>query len=356
MDGEARVEARIKSDALLRLKPSDVVKDICKPKERGPLMYGKPLLLLLALSAALLATVRAAAPAPVLQAETPIQVSAEPKRFDLVAVDSAKHRLIAAHSQAGTLSIVDIATGKLEREIPVGDKPSGVAIDAADGMYFVGTLTGVTFIDSKTLDKAAFIPTSGATDAMVYADGKLYVGHDDGSELWVMDVKQAKLTGSITLPGVPEIADADAHRIYQNIKDKNEVAVIDPESGKVVAEWPTPSTDSPHGLALDVTAGRLYVSGRGANVTVLSLTDGKSLPAIAIGDGRSDQSALDAGTGRLYVPNSGKLVVIQTSDGKVLGDVPIPQGTHSVAVDPASHLVWIAYADDRASYVQAFKP
>jgi len=29
---------------------------------------------------------------------------------------------------------------------------------------------------------------------MVYADGKLYVGHDDGSELWVIDVKQAAST------------------------------------------------------------------------------------------------------------------------------------------------------------------
>jgi YVTN family beta-propeller protein len=319
-------------------------------------MHAKSLLRPLAFSVSLLATARVAARTPVLQAETPIQVSAEPKRFDLVAVDSAKHRLVAAHSQAGTLSIVNVATGKLEREIPVGDKPSGVAIDAADGKYFVGTLTGVTFIDSDTLEKAAFIPTSGPTDAMVYADGKLYVGHDDGSELWVMDVKQAKLTGTITIPGVPEIADADAHRIYQNIKDKNEVAVIDLDSGKVVAEWPTPYTDSPHGLVLDVKAGRMYVSGRSANVTPLSLTDGKSLSTIAIGDGRSDQSALDAGTGRLYIPNSGKLVVIQTSDGKVLGDVAIPQGTHSVAVDPDTHLVWIAYADDGASYVQAFKP
>ena len=315
-------------------------------------MQAKTLTLLFLVLAASLA--QADGPAP-LQAQDPVQVTADAKRFDLLAMDSAHHRLLAAHSQAGTLSIVDTAGNKLEKEIPVGDKPSGVAIDAEDGKYFVGTLTGVTFVDSKTLEKTAFVATSGPTDAMVYADGKLYVGHDDGSELWVIDVKSAKLTGSITIPGVPEIADADGKHLYQNIKDKNELVVIDLATGKITATWPTPATDSPHGLALDAKGGRLYVTGHSGHASVFSL-DGKSLPGIDIGDGRSDQTALDTGLGRLYVPDSGKLVAVQTSDGKVLGSVVIPQGTHSVAVDPDTHLVWIAYADDKPSYVQAFAP
>jgi len=308
------------------------------------------------LSLALIAGVANAADAPPLQPGSPIRISAEGKRFDLLTVDAAQYRLLAAHSQAGTLSVVDTAAGKLEREIPVGDKPSGVAVDTQDGKYFVGTLTGVTFIDSKTLDKSAFVATPGPTDAMVYADGKLYVGHDDGSELWVIDVKSAKLTGSIAIPGVPEIADADGKHLYQNIKDKNEVAVIDLGTGKVTATWATPSTDSPHGLALDAKAGRLYISGHSANVSVLSVADGKAGALINIGDGRSDQTAFDAGNGRLYIPSSGRLVTVQASDGKVLGEVAIPQGCHSVAVDPTTHRVWIAYADDKASYVQAFTP
>jgi len=316
-------------------------------------MQAKLLCLLSLLSFA--GVVRAADALP-LDARTPIQVSAYAKRFDLLAVDAPRHRLLAAHSQAGTLSIVDTAAGKLEREIPVGDKPSGVAIDAEDGKYFVGTLTGVTFIDSKTLDKTGFVATPGPTDAMVYTGGKLYVGHDDGSELWVIDVKSAKLAGSVAIPGVPELADADAGYLYQNIKDKDEVALVDLATGKVTAVWATPATDSPHGLALDSRGGRLYVSGRSAKVTVLSLKDGKSEAAIDIGDGRSDQTALDTGAGRLYIPSSGRLVVVQARDGKVLGQVAIPQGCHSVAVDPATHLVWIAYADDKASYVQAFAP
>ena len=123
-----------------------------------------------------------------------------------------------------------------------------------------------------------------------------------------------------------DLADADGKHLYQNIKDKNEVAVIDLASGKVVATWATPATDSPHGLALDAKNSRLYVSGHSAKVSVFSL-DGKVQPAIDIGDGRSDQSALDLETGRLYIPNSGKLVEVDVASGKVLGSVAIPQGT-----------------------------
>jgi DNA-binding beta-propeller fold protein YncE len=40
----------------------------------------------------------------------------------------------------------------------------------------------------------------------------------------------------------------------------------------------------------------------------------------------------------------------------VIGSVSIPEGTHSVAVDPTTHRVWIAYANKQHSYVQAFVP
>ena len=294
-----------------------------------------------------------------LTAQTPVQVSAEAKRFDLVQVDGARHRLLAAHSQAGTLTVIDLDTDKLERETPADEKVSGVAIDTADGKYFAGGLHGVAIIDSRTLEKTGFINTPGPTDDMAFdpQNARLYVSHDDGTELWVVDAKKDAIVGHIDVPGVPEIMgmDSASHRLYLNVKDKNEVAVIDLATDAVTATWPTPATDSPHGLALDSHGGRIYVAGHSANVTILSL-DGKSLPGINIGDGRVDQIALDAGMDRLYIPSSGRLVAVDTASSKVLGAVAIPKGTHSVAVDPATHLVWIVYADDKASYAQAFAP
>jgi DNA-binding beta-propeller fold protein YncE len=303
----------------------------------------------------------AAAPVQGLQPEAPIEVSAAPRRFDLIMVDNDRHRLLAAHSQAGTLAVIDLAAGKLEREVPVGHS-SAVAIDAPDNKYFVGTTEGVAVVDRDTLGKTGFISTPGPADAMVFDqnDDRLYVGHDDDGELWVIDPRHDKITGQIAIPGAPELMaiDRQSHRLYVNIKPKNEVVAIDPGIGKIIARWSSLPTDSPHGLALDLPDRRLFVAGRSRTVSVFSLPAGKPVEGIDIGPGHVDQIAFDALARRLYCPSSGRLVTVAISAGSdtVLGSVAIPQGTHSVAVDPRTHRVWIAYADEDHSYVQAFAP
>jgi DNA-binding beta-propeller fold protein YncE len=303
----------------------------------------------------------AAPPPPALSAQAPIEVSASPKRFDLMTVDSDRHRLLAAHSQAGTLTVIDLAADKLEREVPVG-KSSGVAVDPQDGKYFVGTTEGVAVVDRNTLGKTGFIPTPGPTDAMIFdpQDDRLYVGHDDAGELWVVDPRRDSITGRIAIPGAPELMaiDPQSHRLYVNIKPSNEVVAIDLAIGKVVAQWSTLPTDSPHGLVLDPAGRRLFVAGRSPTVSVFALPAGKPVEGIDIGPGHVDQIAFDGGEGRLYCPSSGRLVTVAITPGSdtVLGSVAIPQGTHSVAVDPRTHRVWIAYADKDGSYVQAFAP
>jgi DNA-binding beta-propeller fold protein YncE len=293
--------------------------------------------------------------------QAPIEVSAAPQRFDLMTVDAARRRLLAAHSRAGTLTVIDLEADKLEREVPVGQS-SGVAVDPQDGKYFVGTTQGVTVIDRNTLGKAGFISTPGPADALVFdsRDDRLYVAHDDDGELWVIDPRQDKITGRIVIPGAPELMaiDPQSHRLYVNIKPSNEVVAIDPGLGKIIAHWSTLPTDSPHGLALDLPNGHLFVAGRSRTVSVFALPAGRSVEAIDIGPGQVDQIAFDAGARRLYCPSNGRLVIVAVAAAAdtVLGSVTIPQGTHSVAVDPRTHRVWIAYADKDHSYVQAFAP
>ena len=295
-----------------------------------------------------------------LVSQSPIQVSEKPQRFDLLSVDVQRHRLLAAHAQAGALTIVDTGSGKLRWDDPLGEHTSGVAVDSDDDRYFLSLDQGVVVIDSNTTRKTLYIDTPGPTDAIIYDHGtnKIYVGHDDGTELWVIKGKVENLVGHIDLPGIPELmdVDSDAHRLYVNIKDKDEVAVIDTTTDKIVATWPTPATHSPHGLVLDIHGGRVFVAGQSNNISVFSL-GGKMLGTIDIGPGRVDQIAYDEGNKHLYVPSSGRLVAIDMSaNGSVLGSVEVPQGTHSVTVDPSSHFVWIAYADKDHAYVQAFAP
>lgn len=325
-------------------------------------MYKKMLSLLImtCLIAACFALDANAWTSSVIQQKATVLVSKKPGRFDLLTIDARRHRLLAAHSQAGTLAIIDTAKQTLVREVPVGES-SGVAIDTMDNKYFVGTSKGVADINRTTLVKTGFVNTSGPADAMAFdpANDRLYVGHDDGKELWVIDAKDDKLLVHIDLPGTPELMEIDPHSnmLYLNIKNRNETVAIDLHANRVVSHWPKTKTDSPHGLALDLQHHRLFVAGHSASVSVFSLPDGKALHTFNIGPGHVDQIAFDSAEERLYCPSSGQLIMVDThsDSGKVIGSIRIPPGTHSVAVDPDTHWVWIAFANRSGSFVRAFK-
>lgn len=319
------------------------------------------LLALLLFPYILITSAEATPPRFALEPTTPIEVSETPKRFDLIAVDALHHRLLAAHSRAGTLTVVNLHTLKPIAEIPVGQS-SGVAVDENDDRYFVGTRHGIAVVNLNTLRKTGFIRTPGPADTMVLdsKDDQLYVGHDDGKELWVIDAHHQRIIDKIAIPGVPElmVIDARTHRLYLNIKTLDEVIAIDTTTNQIIHHWLTPKTHSPHGLAMDLRSQRLFVAGRSSTVSVFSLPSGQPLAGIHIGPGRVDQVAYDSNAHRLYCPSSGRLVVIGMGrdSGTVLTSVKIPETTHSVAVDPDTHWVWIAYADGKHSYVQAFVP
>ncbi|WP_097461355.1 YncE family protein [Mangrovitalea sediminis] len=317
--------------------------------------------LILALAAVSSARASAAA-AKVLTPEAPIEVSAKAARFDLMTVDASQRRLLAAHSHAHTLTVVDLRKDALIGEIPVG-KSSGVAVDTIDNKYFVGTEHGVAVVDRRTLKKVGLIKTPGPADAMIFdpANDELYVGHDDGKALWIIDAHSNKRVGHIAIPGAPELMalDANAHHLYLNIKPRNEVLEIDTTTHKILHHWSTQPANSPHGLALDEDAQRLFVGGRSEKIAVLSAATGAPEQSITIGRGNHiDQMAYDPQYHRLYCPDHGRLIVIDTqpTSKPVLATLEIPKGTHSATFDPVTHKVWIAYVRHGHSYVQSFKP
>lgn len=67
-----------------------------------------------------------------------------------------------------------------------------------------------------------------------------------------------------------------------------------------------------------------------------------------------DQIAYDPAKKRIYCASAtGVLSVLEeTADGaSSLGDVPVPKGTHTLAVDPKTHAVWISYTTETDSFL-----
>ncbi len=309
------------------------------------------------------------ADAPVLTADAPIVVPGGSGHFDWMAVDAPRHRLLASHPDKGTLVVYDLATGDL-KQLDTDGEINGEAVDEADSKLFVaGGNQKVVVFDLTTLAKTGEIALTGPADSVAFdlKNDTLYADHDDGTEVWAIDGKTEKVTGAVTIAGAPEAMayDPAADRLYQNVKTANSVQVIDPSKNAVEATWPTAPMTSPHGLALDAAAQRLFTAGQG-KVDMMDLKTGKTLATVDIAPGYVDQIAFDSALRRVYCAtapkgaDAGQISVLQeTPDGAaltLLGRFDSPKGTHTLAVDSLTHAVWISYADSKNSYLEKLTP
>ena len=303
------------------------------------------------------------ADAPLLTPQTPIVVPGGPAKFDYMLVDPARHRLLASHPGSSDLVVLDLQTNTVQ-QLATGGEVNGIAVDEADNKLFTGGGGGkVIVFDNTTLAKTGEITLSGPGDDIVLdtrAD-RLYVCHDNGAEDWVFNARDNTLLASIPIAGAPEfvVYDAGTDRLYQNIKPANALQVISPSTNTVVASWPTAPMISPHGLAINFKTHHVFSAGKG-KVIMLDEASGKVLSSVSIAPGSVDQITFDAGTQRLYCGcgDAGMISVVQETGSKLafLGAVVSHPKTHTLAVDPETHAVWVSYFDAKGSYLQKFTP
>ena len=296
--------------------------------------------------------------------EPPLKLKGTKGRFDFLAIDDAGRRLLAAHTGNASLDIIDIDHSKLVKSVPSG-KAQAPAIHPNAKTYYVTSSEppGFLSVDAGTLEVTGKTPLTGPADLAIIdsASGKAYVGHDDGKELWVVDPAEKKVVGSISLPGeAPEdlAFDQPHQRLFQCMKVGSVVAVIDLAKAKVVEQWPTLPAEGPHGMAIVPEADAFLVAGGNGKLVMMSQKDGHVLASAEIPP-RVDQIAYDSALHRVYCASgTGKISITALENGslKPLGTVNSSEGCHSIAVDPKTHAVWIAYAKGEESFVQRFDP
>ena len=303
-----------------------------------------------------------AATAP-LKADEPILVPDSKGKFDFIEVDTTARRLLANHTQNGTLDVFDLDSGKLIKHCPTG-AAQGVGVDEKGGKYFVGVSKEkkLVTIDAKTLETTGELALTGPADDVLFCpkNGHVYVCHDDGKDVWVVDPATGKIVATVAIGEAPEVLvfDADTARIYQAIKTTAMLSVIDPATNQVVHDWPVQPATAPHGVAFDPATHRIFVAGANGKLAVLDSTSGKVITTVAIPTG-VDQIAIDPALKRVYCPSgNGSLTVVQetAAGAESLGELAISKGCHSVALDPKTHAVWIAYAEGEKSYIRRLTP
>jgi len=271
--------------------------------------------------------------------------------WDYCSVDPAVQRLYVSHGTE--VAVIDLARDQVCGVITNTPGVHGVAV-AADlglGVTSNGRENKAGIVDLKTLQTLSKVDTAQGPDGMLYDPGQkeawLFCGRAQAAT--VVDVKGAKVTATIPLGGRPEFAtvDPEAGRVYDNLEDKSEIVVIDTKTHQVVDRWPIAPGEEASGMAIDVTNHRLFLGCHNGKMVMMDNTNGKVITTVPIGEG-VDADAFDPGT-RLAFASCGdgtttiareeapdKLTVIQT--------LQTQRGSRTMALDPATHKIYLAAA------------
>jgi DNA-binding beta-propeller fold protein YncE len=297
---------------------------------------------------------------PVVQAQTDWQVV---KTFhiggaggwDYITVDPQTHRLYVPRTTH--TMVIDAETGKIIADIPGQKNAHGVALAPAAGRGFIsdgGGQGAIVIFDLKTNAILGSLAAMPDADGIIFdpTSGHVLVVSGRGKALMAfkpdIDPKKGKIDEPIALRGEPEFLAADAAgKVYINLMDTHEVAVVDFKAKKVVANWPVAPDGLPVGMAIDSRNGRLFIGCRGPQkLIVMSTKDGKVLSNLPIGES-VDAVKLDNGQAFASTAGSQLFVAGETSPGKfaIVQTVKTGDGARTMDVDPTTHKIYLPAAE-----------
>jgi DNA-binding beta-propeller fold protein YncE len=272
--------------------------------------------------------------------------------FDYLSI--ANRELFAAAMNTGTTF-----------KVKLDDKPSvlgelkgppsvhGAAVVPSRHLVFVSRSDKdvVDEFDSDTLERVKSIPVATGPDAIIYdpTTALVYVASGKARTGTLIDPSSATVLNSVRLPGEPEFPAMDGQTglLYQNLSDTNSVAAVDLSKGVVVGQWSLAPCKEPSGLAIDPVARRAFIACMGnASLVVFDLDRHQVLAVLKTGRS-TDSVAFDPGLNRIYAASAvGTMTVIEQESPysyHLLGSVHTHLLAHTLAVDPATHKVYVAY-------------
>ena len=213
--------------------------------------------------------------------------------WDYLTVDP-EHKLLYVPRSTHTM-VLDARTGKTVADIPGQKRNHGVAIVPSAGRGFItdGKDASVTVFDLKTYAVLGKVKTAEDADGVIYdpASGKVLVVCGDAGVLIPispdLDLATGNADAAVELGGKPEFLAADGKgKAYINLVDKDQVAVVDTKTMKVVDKWPTTPGGSPVGMSMDLARRRLFIGCRKPQkLVVMDADNGKVLADFPIGAG-----------------------------------------------------------------------
>ena len=322
----------------------------------------------LSLSRTALALTLLAMPAPPLSAQaaagplTLLSMTPLPEitgDFDHFAVDLKRNRLFVSAEVHHSIEMFDLHTGAHLQSLPGFKTPHSIAFCPEKDELLVadGGDSALILLDGATLQRTARIPLidgsatgkGDSPDAAFYdaANRLYYIGNGGASAnlpnstISIFSVDQGKLIGSIDIPGnnVESMGlDNLHHRLYVNIRDKQQVGVVDLNTKQLLTTWTAPGLKGNTALVVDPVDQRIFVAGRKPGIFYVFDPEGKIVAQQKCVD-INDDMAYDPILKRIYISGTQGLSVFHQDDPDTyteLADIPTNGAKTSIYV-PAVH-------------------
>jgi DNA-binding beta-propeller fold protein YncE len=284
----------------------------------------------------------------VLDADVALPVAAV--GFDYQDIDAELGHLVIAHSDDGSVDVVDLADGTMLAEIKGIPTARGVVVADDVGMIFVTSSPHeLVTIDNDKLTEIARVPTGNSPDGVAWDPVDDIVGvsdQDDGALSLIPDAGRGTRvqiplgvkTGNVAF-------DATRGVFWITVVQKaqpDQLQAVDPTDGTLLTSFDLPDCTGAHGLRLHPDAQSAFVACEG-NDTLVRVDLASGVQSTGATGAVPDVMVVDPKIGWLYVAaESGDLAVFDIRQPGVapIGHDSPGDDSHTIAADPTTHRVY----------------
>ncbi len=267
--------------------------------------------------------------------------------YDYLAAGPGNNRLYVSHGTQ--VNILDETSGDSIGVIPDIPGVHGVAFAAPLGKGYTsnGQLHNVTVFDLHTNKVLRQISTGGNPDFIMYDafSKKIIVCAGQSKGLCVIDPFCDSIVAVIPLSGSPEAAVSNgAGKIYVNIKNRDQIDVVDIAQSIVENHWSLGPGKNPTGLAIDIKTNRLFSGCFNKWLIVLDAISGKTIDSLLIGEA-CDGVVFDANQNYIFTANGDSTFTVIKEENagyfKVLFNIFTQRDANTIAIDQQSNILFL---------------
>jgi DNA-binding beta-propeller fold protein YncE len=276
-----------------------------------------------------------------------------PDRWDYVVFDPASDRVYVAHGDE--LTVVDAETGEIAGRVKgFPGITHGIALvkDSNRGYTDEGEAGKAASFNLKTLTVENRIQASEGADAIAFdpVSNHVFIINGEAGTITVIDPKKDAAISTITLGGKLEYGvPGENGKLFINGAAKRELVSIDTATNQIAARWPLPDCESPHGLAIDTSSHRLFVSCLNEIINVVDSQTGQIVATVPIGKG-SDAVVFDPRRKLVFSSNGkdGTISVIAEKNANTfvpLKNIQTSISARTMGINQATGRLYLAAAD-----------